>query len=167
MSHKKSGSWFRDLCIFALLIFLLSKVYKRGYEFLDLHKNSVIHQLDKTFADQLYSAQRQANTIKNFFEHLPRNPKEHDKLMATIEALNSIEQKYTKNSPGLLLLGPIGTTSIILKENDLLSQLLVQINALGLILAEYAHIPYTSAKTVNEALQRTQDAINKIIKTAK
>lgn len=164
MFYNKSNSLFRDFCIFALLVFLISRVYKRAYEFLNLNKNSVIHQLDKTFADQLYSTQRQAHTIKHFFDHLPQNPKQNQALLTIIDMLNVIEEKYTKNSPGLLLLGPIGTTSIILKENDLNNQLLTHINGLGGLLAEFANSTFVPANNVNDALQRNQELISKIIK---
>jgi hypothetical protein len=35
------------------------------------------------------------------------------------EQLSSIEEKYTKNSPGLALLGPIGSAAIVTKEEQL------------------------------------------------
>lgn len=166
MNNSRPNTLFRDLFILALLLVLISQAYKKAYSFLVMHKNSMIHELDRNFADQLYSAQRQARIVKNLLEQLDITDQRKTDFLQTNSQLIKIEDKYTKNSPGLLFLGPIGTASIILKEQELEKHLLDALNALGLLLLGLVDTnqKHTPALSIEAGLQYNQDLINKLLK---
>ena len=156
-----------DALLFAFLISLLVYAYKNTYRYAALHNTSLIHELDRTFADQLYSAQRQARLIKSLVEQFGNKHADIvEKIDKTLITLQDIEVKYSKNSPGLLFLGPIGTASIILKEQELEKKLLATINKLGSLVQPIISqaAPYTPATTIDAALQINQEYLGYLLK---
>jgi hypothetical protein len=128
----------------------------------------MVHQLDHSFADELYSAQRQARITGQLYI-AKENPVMQDwqhKLNKVHTALSDIEAKYGKNSPGIMLLGPIGTTSIILKEKELRQKLISYIDIVGELL--YALIQQSKtmppASDIQSGLERNQQYINMLLK---
>lgn len=165
MKNNRSETWFKDLIILAVLLMLIGYAYRKMYTFLSMHKHSIIHELDRNFADQLYSTQRQARIVKNMLEQSDITDARLDQFNQTEHFLNKIEEKYTKNSPGLLFLGPIGTASIVLKEQELRKQLLEVINNLARLLAGLADSNKTFNETtsIDNGLATNQGYINKIL----
>lgn len=131
--------------------------YDRNYTFLSAHKKSIIHELDRSFIDQLYTAQRQLHFLQ---EQLI-----HDDQYCTIIAdvknrLTLIEEKYHKNSPALALLGPIGSAAIVAKEELLEQKLLAIINEMTKILHIINEQPFNNeAQTIDEGLQINKQLI--------
>jgi hypothetical protein len=122
----------RDILLLITLFFLVKAAYERTFSFITLHKDSVIHELDRNVIDQIYTAQRQLH----FLEEHPVHADTFSLAIAEIkEQLTSIEEKYKKNSPGLALLGPIGSAAIVVKEEQLQIKLLNVVNDLHKILA--------------------------------
>ena len=145
----------RDVVLFSLLAFLILHATDRLKSFLSLHKESLVHELDKSFADQLYAVQKQTRTILFALEKEPLLDSARDRIEKIQKNLEIIESKYTKNSPGVLFLGPIGTTSIVLKEQQLQQKLLDQTNEFSQILHEITQtlsIPHASIKK-NSSIQ--------------
>ncbi len=125
----------RDLFLFALLLTLVCIAFNRSYHFLLAYEKSLIHELDGTFLDQMCLAQKQTHYSAKLLED--GDKQEALKRVNDIkQRLATIEQQYKKNSPGLIFLGPIATTSIVLKEKKLAAKLLATINELELILAK-------------------------------
>src|SRR5260221_11655244 len=91
------------------------------------HKQSIIHELDRTFIDYVYTAQRQLHIL----EQQPQSTGSITTITEIKNKIATIEEQYKKNSPGLALLGPIGTTAIVMKEEQLQKKLLVAINDMG------------------------------------
>jgi len=152
----------RDCMLLVALLGLVQFAVKQNIAFLAEHKQSMIHELDRDFIDQLYTAQRQLHMIT---EH-PLYAVSHAPELANIkERLATIEQQYKKNSPGLALLGPIGTASIVIKEEKLHKQLLALINELSALLVPRINKTesFQPALTVENALAFNKSALKKII----
>jgi hypothetical protein len=155
-----------DLILFIGLMALFIYAYRGTHSYVTLHNNSLIHQLDRTFADKLYSAQRQVRIATSLLDQIDQLPIHHRQLDKITSSLTSIEDKYSKNSPGLLFLGPIGTTSIVLKEQELEEQLLVSLNQLSVILQQLVpNSPaHENATSVQDALEKNQEYIGYLLK---
>ena len=123
----------RDLIFLVALCFLVKIAFERTVSFIAEHKNSIIHELDRNFIDEIYTVQRQAHFIEE-------NYNDNDKVVHAItnikKQLASIEEKYKTNSPGVMLLGPLGSAAIITKEEKLKKQLLDIANELNKILRD-------------------------------
>jgi hypothetical protein len=122
----------RDVLLLCTLFFLIKIAFDRIFSFVELHKQSIIHELDRSFIDQIYTAQRQLH----FLEEHPVYADTFAHAIAEIkEQLRSIEEKYKKNSPSLALLGPIGSVAIVTKEEQLQLKLFNTVNDLNNIFA--------------------------------
>jgi len=141
----------RDIALFCALLMLIQVAFNDTKSYILEHKQSMIHELDRNFIDQLYTAQRQLHILE---EH----PIYSDTFSATIldlkSRLSTIEEQYKKNSPGLALLGPIGTTAIVTKEEQLLKKLLIVVNDIGNILHQISNSTeiFQQAATIQNAL---------------
>jgi hypothetical protein len=155
----------RDSILFCALLALLHVAFEENLSFIREHKKSLIHELDRSFIDYLYTAQRQLHIL---YEHAAYSTEAHATLssLSTIkDKLTAIEQQYKHNSPGLALLGPIGIASIVIKEEQLQSRLLALINEMSLIIH---HIKGTKedckpALTVENGLSTNKKLIKTLI----
>jgi hypothetical protein len=121
----------RDLLFLCILLFLVKTSFERTKTFINAHTQSIIHELNPNFIDSIYNAQRQLH----FFEQHPTYGIEYAAIIADIKSkLNVIEEKYTTNSPGIMLLGPLGSAAIVTKEEKLQKKLLTILNDLNQIL---------------------------------
>jgi hypothetical protein len=132
MAHR-DNSPVRDLLVVVILIFLFSILTDRIRRYVTLNKHSLIHQLDASFADIINTLQRHLGIARQSVTLLGITDRNH-KLVSSIRTLSSqldeVERKYTRNAPTLALLGPLGTTSIVIKEQELKQKL--QYIALGI-----------------------------------
>src|SRR5579872_4779293 len=141
----------RDIALFCLLLALVQIVIKDTTSYISEHKHSMIHELDRSFIDQLYSTQRQLHMLQ---EH----PAISDTFLTTLadikKRLTTIEEQYKKNSPGLALLGPIGTAAIVTKEEQLAKKLLITVNDIGNLLNQISSRTqeFTPAITIDHGL---------------
>jgi len=116
----------RDILFFMLLLVLareaLNMAIVQQNEKNKLSKSSPVRELDPKFLKSIKEARKKADraleTAKN--SGISGNIQEIEEIISEI---NDIEEKYTKNSPATFVLGPIGATAIVLKENKLASQL--------------------------------------------
>ncbi len=121
----------RDCFLFCTLIALVQIALEQNVSFILEHKKSITHELDRDFIDQLYIAQRHIHALE---EH-PEYSGNFVGIITDIRnRLVTIEEHYKKNSPGLTLLGPIGTTAIVLKEKKLHNKLLAAVNDISVLL---------------------------------
>ncbi len=135
IKEKQSTPIISDLLLLLFLITLIGYAGKRMNQFILLHKQSYIHELDRTFIDYLHTAQKQLQKTKNIIYIKEKNYEPIEKKLTTLQQdLSYIEEKYRTNSPSLALLGPIGTTAIILKERKLAQQLHKIVHEIGNIL---------------------------------
>ena len=145
----------RDVLFLCILLLLTKVALERVFSFVVLHKDSIIHELDRSFIDQIYTARRQLH----FLEEHPLYANTHAVAIAQIkDALINIEEKYKKNSPGLALLGPIGSAAIVIKEEQLQQKLLETVNDLNRICATLHDSSQTfiPAQTINEGLENNK-----------
>lgn len=148
----------RDILLLCALFFLVKTAHERTISFINAHKNSIIHELDRTFLDHIYTAQRQLHFLENNYAH-------DEKFTAAIsdikEQLFIIEKKYKTNSPGVMLLGPIGSAAIVAKEEKLQKKLLDIVNDLNKILHAMHNKSdeYQTLETINIALASNKNLI--------
>lgn len=156
----KLFSAIRDLFLFCTFIALVQIALEHNVSFFTEHKKSLIHELDRDFIDQLYTAQRQLHAIE---EHLIYGIGYESTIADLKGQLTTIEEHYKKNSPGLALLGPIGTASIVIKEEKLNKKLLTAVNDINGLLHKISTstTSFEPALTIDNGL-----AINKkLLKT--
>lgn len=151
----------RDVLFLFALVFLVRTAFDRTYSFIEAHKNSMIHELDRSFMDQIYTAQRQLH----FLEEHPEYANTFAHAIAEIkEQLTTIEEKYKKNSPGLALLGPIGSAAIVTKEEQLQQKLLAALNDLSKIFASINNQEeFIAAQTINDALDVNKQVLRTLL----
>lgn len=94
----------------------------------------LIHELDAQFLKSIETTENHVQTLINFFTVQDSDSHYQTTLKKLKNIITHINSKYKKNSPALALLGPIGTTSIVLKERELEKELLTVINSIGKIL---------------------------------
>lgn len=122
-----SFSRLRDIVFFFLLITCIKIAFDRTKLFITDHKESIIHELDRSFIDQIYTTQRQLHLLD---QHL-LDTDYQIQINDLKSRLATLEEKYKKNSAGLALLGPIGSAAIVSKEEKLQAQLLTVVNDIG------------------------------------
>ena len=151
----------RDVALFALLLILVRVAFNRTYRFLSAHNKSIIHELDRTFLEHIYTAQKQAHYTMMLFDGIDNNQEQLQHITRIKEKLGHIERKYKKNSPALVLLGPIATASIVLKEKQCADMLLKQMNTLGSLLHEIQEkvVLFEQANTVGAALDKNKNLL--------
>src|SRR5580693_4337512 len=96
----------RDIALFCILLALIQIALNDTKSYILEHRESMIHELDRTFIDQLYTAQRQVHILA---EHPTLSDVFGNTITDIKTRLATIEEQYKKNSPELALLGPIGT----------------------------------------------------------
>lgn len=152
----------RDILFLCALVLLAKIAIERTTSFIKLHKNSMVHELNTNFIDQIYTAQRQLHVLE---EH-PVYAHEYAHSLAEIkQQLATIEEKYKKNSPSLALLGPIGSAAIVVKEAQLEQKLLNVTNDLSAIFASInnASEDFSPAQTINCALNTNKARLKSLI----
>lgn len=144
------------------LFFLVKTAFDRTALFIAIHKESIIHELDTGFIDQIYTAQRQLHLLE---EHPVHADTFADTIADIKEQLASIEEKYKKNSPGLVFLGPIGSAAIIAKEKQLQDKLLVAINGLNKVFASINNPTenFIPAQTINNSLDANKQLVRTLV----
>lgn len=160
-----------DLFLAGILVCLLLYLGNRTHTFVTLQSKSLVHELDHSFADQLYSTQKQARIVQQLYAARADIPYENWKQK--IEKINSgladIEKKYAQNSPGVMLLGPIGTTSIVLKEKELKQKLLEYTTIIGSLLhallpQQHLHKPFAASTSIDNQIAANQHYIALLLK---
>ena len=152
----------RDILLFCILLFLVKNAFERTVSFINAHKKSIVHELDRDFIEHIYIAQRQIHALKEQYEHTKEVADEIDALQ---NELAIIEEKYKTNSPGVMLLGPIGSAAIVAKEEKLKNKLLNTLNAINKIvhiIHEKEH-EFQAAPTINIALENNKKLLNSAI----
>jgi hypothetical protein len=150
----------RDILFICALLLLVKTAFERTTSYIKLHKDSMVHELDRNFIDQIYTAQRQLH----FLEEHPVYAHEYADAIAEIkEQLVTIEEKYKKNSPSLALLGPIGSAAIVAKEAQLEQKLLTVVNDLNKIFSSIDHQLFMSAQTIDCALDANKQVLKSLV----
>ena len=154
--HYSSFSRLRDIVFLCLLISCIKIAFDRTRLFITDHKESIIHELDRSFIDQIYTAQRQLHLLDQQLADTDYQNQINDLKTQ----LTSLEEKYKKNSAGLALLGPIGSAAIISKEEKLQAQLLTIISEMNAIMhsASHSQEPLIPVQTISKGLE-----VNKIL----
>lgn len=151
----------RDILLLCTLLFLVRTAFDRTSSFIAEHKESMIHELDRSFIDQIYTARRQLH----FLEKHPAYAVTFADTIAEIKSqLAFIEDKYKKNSPGLVFLGPIGTAAIVTKNEQLQKKLLTVVNNLSKIFANINNTQegFIPSQIINNGLDMNKQLLRTI-----
>ena len=168
----KSKNIVRDMLFFVLLLFMSREALERSLTHIkqeNIHtiisEQSEVHELDGNFLVSLEETKRQIATTIKICQTSCFNEKMLEQLQKMKQKIKEIEQKFKKNSPATFLLGPLGTTAIVLKEKDLEKKLIKIMNDLGNILYEFqnkqskANIAIVS---VEQGIARNRDLLGYI-----
>lgn len=158
----------KDLFLFACLVALLLYGYQKARTYINIHTNTLVHELDHNFIDRLYSVQRQVRVTQLLFDHLPEhNTQAFDELSTLTKTLSDIEEKYSSNSQGVMFLGPIGSTAIILKEQELENRLVTIAQEIGSLLRSISKQPYPNelqSFNIDNLIAQNQKYITQLLK---
>ncbi len=159
--HYSTFARLRDVIFLGALFFLVKIAFERTISFINDHKKSIVHELDRTFIDQIYTAQRQLHYLQ---QNYAQNSEMENPITDIKERLTTIEEKYKTNSPGLMMLGPIGSAAIVTKEEKLRIKLLDAINDLNKILHILASREYEFQRieSINSALEDNKQLLHGI-----
>ncbi|MFC1842536.1 hypothetical protein ACFLYU_02665, partial [Candidatus Dependentiae bacterium] len=149
----KCKTIFTNILFFVLFFACAKKAFERSLVHIKKEKPSVwkkfdVHELDKDFLFAIKETREQVELITA----LATEQEALKDLENMQKDLLTIEKKYKKNSPATFLLGPLGTASIVLKEQKLEKELLAIVNKVTTLLQGIAH----SGQTDPEALQNLQ-----------
>ncbi len=170
MSLFKSKNFARD-CIFLALLYWAGKtiierngiIYKR-----ELYNLYDVHEVDPNFLVQARECTRQIQTTLTLLWPDEQDQQLKPKLIALEKNAQEIAVAYEKNSPALVLLGPIGSAATVLKEKDLEKKLLENLNETGAILAnlvenkQHIALNYEPARDINAALHNNKTALRQL-----
>jgi tRNA G26 N,N-dimethylase Trm1 len=150
----------RDILFLGALLFLVKIAFERTTSFISEHKKSIVHELDRTFIDELYTTQRQLHFLE---ENCAHNDEVVHAISGIKERLATIEEKYKTNSPGIMLLGPIGSAAIVNKEEKLKNKLLDVVNDINKLLHTIDNQePFQQITTISAALESNKQLFQKI-----
>ncbi len=141
-NHYSPNMYIRDLLLFVVLILLSIAAFKRSHRPsisaatkpaapTASHQPFMVHEVDQEFLQNINRAQEQIEVLFNKNLHTPLTFEQHATLNSINNHLTDIHDQYTKTSPGIALLGPIGTTSVVLKERKLAILFLNQLHELA------------------------------------
>lgn len=150
----------RDILFLCALIFLVKFAFERTISFISEHKKSIVHELDRTFIEDIYTLQRQLHFIE---EHYAYDNEVGHAISDIKKRLAMIEEKYKTNSPGIMLLGPIGSAAIVTKEEKLKTKLLEIANDITQLLYTIHHQEH-DFKPI-ETISTTLEHNKKLLKT--
>lgn len=127
----------RDISFFILFLVFSKNAFERSIIHMQEERPSPwkkfdVHQLDKGFLAAVTATKQQINQAISVVKN--EDVDKEKKLQDMRTQLEQIEKKYKKNSPVTYLLGPLGTTAIVLKEKRLENELLGIIEDFGTIL---------------------------------
>jgi len=115
----------RDFGLLCIMLFLVKTALERTSTFINEHKKSIIHELDRSFLEQIYTAQHHLFVLE---ESCGDNDAIALEIAHLKKDLARIEEQYKTNSPAIMLLGPIGSAAIVTKEEKLQKNLIDVIN---------------------------------------
>lgn len=159
---KKTARFIRDICMLTTLVFLASIALSRQVTFLQAHKKSVAHELDQDFLNQLYVTRKLVHMIKELFALHPDDAPKALKIKEWEIEIDQCETKYKENSPGLIVLGPFGTASIVMKEMKISKKLLALNNEIMSLLASLVNESYATTTSISQALQKNTELVAKL-----
>jgi hypothetical protein len=86
--------------------------------------------------------------------------------LSITKTLADIEEKYSSNSQGVMFLGPIGSTAIILKEQELENRLIIIVQEIGTLLRSISkqHYPVEQTTNIDNLIAQNQKYISLLLK---
>lgn len=160
-------SYIINILFLTCLILLIGIAYYRSttqippyFSHKTTENNQPIHELDNTVLDSFEFALDQATTAHDvaIAKHKPAYAQ---KFRTIIKRLKKLEKQYTSTSPGLALLGPFGTTSTVLKEQTIETELQDLIKEIGRLVDDFdgVHDMPPETNSMEKNLLHNQDEL--------
>ena len=92
-----------------------------------------VHEQDENLVDSIMLIQKHVAIL---LDKIPHATEQEAQLQSISQRLTQLKKECQITSPAIALLGPIGTTGIVIKENEIEKNLLQIINHLRLIINE-------------------------------
>jgi len=174
MKILKSENGIRDLIFFIALIAIVSTIIERNGEIYErqLRNLYAVHEVNPNFGRDVRKTIKQLDALSELMPAAEMDETLSKKIAALKTDLLSLKDTYETNSPALLALGPIGTTSIVLKEAELEQKFLRLLNETGqLITSLMPHQPgenqaervFEHAQSIETALNNNSNALGRLV----
>lgn len=173
MKFLKSENGIRDFIFFMALIAIANAIIERNGELYERQLKNLyaVHEVNPEFGRKIRQTVKQLDALS---ELMPAAEMD-EALTSTIASLKtellSLKEQYETNSPALFALGPIGTTSIVLKEAELEQKLLKTLNETGKLITSFMpHRPgvndvsraFEPAPSIEVALNNNINALGRL-----
>lgn len=173
MKFLKTENGIRDFFFFITLIAIVNTIIERNGEIYErqLRNLYAVHEVNPNFGRDIRQTIKQLDTLSELMPAAEMDETIAKKIVTLKAELLDLKEKYETNSPALFALGPIGTTSIILKEAELEKKLLTSLNEAGkLILSLQPHKPgenllertFEPAPSIDIALNNNTSALRQL-----
>ena len=165
----KSSSKYRDLFLLTGLLFMVKAAWnlpsKRSLTqpvltesvttnetAAEQEKPFSVHEPDQNILDSMKDLQKQ---IDQAFKHVEPSSTQAAHLQSMKQRLAQFQREYKYTSPAVALLGPIGYTGVVVKEQRIEKGVLKIINTLNSILHEQAQLEekYVPVKAIAEGIE--------------
>lgn len=186
MNFFKEANWIRDLLFAFMLLALIHHVTREeSYTAVEVKQRTIIqqpfvaHEVDPETIARIDRLEEQLALMQQQLERLKNESKDNKDLPAKqledfVEEIGEIQEKvvtikgeYQTTSPALAFLGPLGSTSIVLKEKQLEKKLLENINqALNIWEAIVDATNWHPAKNIKQAEQDLTHATSDLKKVS-
>jgi len=137
MNIFKSESIIRDIIFLIALIVIVDTIIERNGEIYERQLKNIyaVHEVDPAFGNKVRQTIKQIDALQEIMPSAELEEGSVEMLASLKKELLDLKDRYETNSPALLALGPIGTTSIILKEAELEQKFLQTLNETGKLIA--------------------------------
>ncbi len=176
MKFFKEKNWLRDLFFALALIGLVRYVLKQQcYTPVPTHallasmlqeQPFTVHEVDADVITRIEQLEEQLNNLKMELLRLQASSPDQEELEDISDEVEDIKYQYQTTSPALAFLGPLGTASIVLKEQKLEKRLLVQINrAIAYTNKRLEKMDNEATTTIEKGLEVLDQKINDLTHT--
>lgn len=167
MKLEQTPSALRDALMLLLLVLLAHHAIKRACKI--VYRNSsqtiaqqssfTVHEVDPHIKAQLQLIEHQLETAR----HLPLSAAQEQERAGITARFAELKKRYLHTSPATALLGPLGTTAVVLKERDLNRKIVKELQDFSALLHQLLpYMPYTPSNDIDELIEHNQQAIKKI-----
>jgi hypothetical protein len=174
MKILKSENGIRDFIFFIALIALVNAIIERNGEIYErqLRNLYAVHEVNPNFGRDIRQTVKQLDALSELMPAAEMDETLSKKITDLKTELLALKEKYEHNSPALFALGPIGTTSIVLKEAQLEQKFLHVLNETGqLITSLMPHRPgenqasrvFKQAVSIEMALNNNSNALGRLV----
>jgi hypothetical protein len=139
MKILKSENGIRDFIFFVALIAITNAIIERNGELYERQLKNLyaVHEVNPEFGRKIRQTVKQLDALSELMPAAEMDEVITSTIASLKTELLNLKEQYETNSPALFVLGPIGTTSIVLKEAELEQKLLKTLNETGKLITSF------------------------------